>query len=122
MNDRAGASQLLPRNVDLEIAEAEIQGSPLTIARQSLGRRGAATCQIVDGYRNGCTIPLRPLSQRFSDLWLRSRYYNRSRRSTCASANIRKKRGQMPPLRSGSARTRSFEGARYSCSDKATCS
>src|SRR5262249_3295239 len=33
VNDRAGASQLLPRNVDLEIAEAEIQGSPLTIAK-----------------------------------------------------------------------------------------
>src|SRR5262249_15288100 len=93
VNGRAGASQLLPRDVDVEIGEAEIQSSPLIIAlpRQSLGRPQAATCQIVGGY-SGCTIPLRPLSQRFSDLWLRSRFYKRSRRSACASANIRKKR------------------------------
>jgi hypothetical protein len=30
--------------------------------------------------------------------------------------------GPIPVLRSGSARTRIFEGARYSCSDKAMCS
>src|SRR5262245_10541770 len=74
----------------------KFKAAPSLLPRQSLGRRRATTCQIVGGYGNGCTIPLRPLSQRFSDLWLRSRFYNRSRRSACASANIRKKRGRNP--------------------------
>src|SRR5262249_9268762 len=38
---------------------------------------------------------------------------------TCSG---REERGLIPALRSDSARTRSFEGARYSCSDKAMCS
>jgi hypothetical protein len=29
MNDRPGAPQLLPRDVDLEIGEAEVQSGPL---------------------------------------------------------------------------------------------
>src|SRR5262249_49142295 len=75
-------------------AKRKFKAAPSLSPRQSLGRRRATTCQIVGGYNNGCTIPLRPVSQWFSDLRLRSRFYNHSRRSACASANIRKKRGK----------------------------
>src|SRR5262245_4137690 len=50
---RPGEPQLLPREVDLEIAEAEAQRSPPPCLDLSVGRRRAATCQIVVGYWRG---------------------------------------------------------------------
>src|SRR5262245_2680528 len=53
VNIRPGEPQLLPPEVDLEIAEAEDQSSPPPCLDLSVGRRRAATCQIVVGYWRG---------------------------------------------------------------------
>ena len=52
VNNRAGAPQLVSRDVDLEIGEAEIQSGPRWLSR-GLRRLRAVTCQIVGCYRNG---------------------------------------------------------------------
>ena len=55
MNDRAGAAQLVARDINLEIGEAEVQSSPVA---ETASRRQAVTRQIViGGDGSGCTIP-----------------------------------------------------------------